>query len=513
MISRRRTGVLTACAATVLVSIAPAAAAGQTNPFQGSVPTGTRTLTPLTLTLRDAIDRGLATNLGVIQAGERVRSARADWLERLSNLLPSVTGRISANRREVALATLGFKGASGITLPPVIGPFSYVDARASASQRVFNWSDIKGLQSASALREAAAHDARTARELVVLAVANAYLVAVSDQALVEATRAQVETGTALLRQTSDQNKVGVVASIDVLRARVELQTEQQRLIAAENQLAIDKLALARAIGLPNGQEFVLADELPYSEAEEWTLEDAIARAYASRPDYQSALAEVRAAERARESAAAERYPSLAVDVDYGAVGTSFASANATTAVAGSIAIPIFQGASIPAHVLRADAALRDARAQRDDLAGRIDAEVRTALLNLRSAGQLVSVARSNVDLAQQTLAQAQDRLAAGVADNLEVVQAQESIAAANQSFIASLYAFNAAKVSLAQAVGVAEQAVLTFLTSGSVRKDDNQGRNRFGSAPSAPAIPGDLLPRLRREPVERGRLNEGGRVK
>ena len=421
------------------------------------------TATPLALTLRDAIGRGLTANLGAIESAESVRSARAEWLLSLSTLLPNVTARVSTTREQLSVASLGFTNIPGFRLPKVIGPFSYVDARVYASQSVFNWADIKSAQSAVASRQASEHSYQAVRELVVQATANAYLVTIADLALVDATRAQVETAAVLHRQVSDRNRSGLVASIDVLRASVSLQNEQQRLIAAENQLAIDKLALARVIGLPLGQSFTLADGVPYVELGEQTLDAALTRAYTSRPDYQGARANVRAAELARRAASAENYPSVSIDVNYGSIGTTFASSDGTLAIAASVAIPIFQGVTVPAHVLRADAALRQARAELDDLTGRIDQQVRLAFLNLTSANQLVAVARSNVDLAKQTLTQAQDRLVAGVADNLEVVQAQESVATANQSFIASVYSYNAAKVALAQAVGAAEQSAVSYL--------------------------------------------------
>jgi outer membrane protein TolC len=439
--------------------------ASQANPFQRSVPTGSVTATPLTLSLSDAIARGLNTNLRVLGSAESVRASRAQWLSTLSNLLPQVTAKVSRTTEQVDLASLGFTSTSipGVPFPAVIGPFSYVDARAYLSQRVFNWSDISSVRSASANRQASEYSYKAARDLVVQATANEYLLAVSDLALVESTRAQVATATVSLSQVTDQNRAGVAASIDVLRARVQLQTEQQRLIAAENQLAVDKLTLARVIGLPNGQSFTLGDDLPYSELGDLTVDDALARAYASRADYQSEQAHVRAAELARRAAVAENYPSVAVDVNYGAIGQTFANSNGTVAFVGSVSIPIFQGTSVRAHVLQADATLRQAREELADLGGKIDYQVRTAFLNLTSAKALVAVARSSIDLASQTLSQAQDRFAAGVADNLQVVQAQESVATANQSYISSLYSYNSAKVSLAQAIGVAEQSTLTYL--------------------------------------------------
>jgi outer membrane protein TolC len=457
--------------AVLLSCASPRATAGQmsasrplgTSLFQGSVPTGVASATPLALTLRDAIDRGLSANLGAIEGAENIRSARADWLTSVSRLLPRVTGNVSATREQVAVAALGFSNIPGFQLPRVIGPFSFVDARIYASQSIFNWADIKNTQSAAAAREASEHSYRAARELVVQAAANAYLVAIADIALVDAARAQVETATVLRQKASDQNRQGVVAAIDVLRASVSLQTEQQRLIAAENQLALDKLMLARVIGLPRGQAFTLADDVPYNDLAAQPLDEALRRAYASRPDYQGARAHLRAAELTRQAASAEHYPSVSLDVNYGAIGTTFSNSDGTLAVGASVAIPIFQGLTVPAHVLRADAALRQARAELDDLAGHIDEQVRSAFLNLSSATQLVAASRSNVEFAKQTLNQAQDRLAAGVADNLEVVQAQESVAAANQSFIASVYSHNSAKVALAQAVGAAEQSALSYL--------------------------------------------------
>jgi outer membrane protein TolC len=287
---------------------------------------------------------------------------------------------------------------------------------------------------------------------------------IADAATVDSTRAQVETAQTLYRKTSDQHKAGVVASIDELRAQVELQTQQQRLIAAENQLAIDKLTLGRVIGLPNGQEFQLTDALPYAPLAVMSLEQALQQAYSMRADYLSAQAQVRAAELARQAAAAENYPTLSVNTDFGDIGSpNFGSSHETFTFTTSLNIPVFQGTQVRADKLQADSALRERQAEFENLRGNIDDQVRTAFLNLKSSSDLVAVARSNIDLANQTLAQAQDRFSAGVADNLEVVQAQESVASANQSYIASVHSHNLAKISLAQAMGIAEQAALQYL--------------------------------------------------
>jgi outer membrane protein TolC len=287
---------------------------------------------------------------------------------------------------------------------------------------------------------------------------------IADGANVDSDRAQVKTAQTLYDQAVDQNKAGVIASIDMLRAKVQLQTQQQTLIAAENQLSIDKLTLARIIGLPTGQEFLLTDSVPYAPLAGITLDRALEQAYVTRPDYLSAKAQVRSAQLALQAAAAQNYPSLALNADYGDIGSpNFATSHGTFTFAGSLNIPIFQGTEVRAAKLQADAALQERKAELETLRGNIDDQVRTAFFNLNSSSELVAVAKSNIDLANQTLIQAQDRFEAGVADNLSVVQAQQSVASANQSYIASLYSFNLAKISLAQAIGIAEQSGLQYL--------------------------------------------------
>ena len=258
---------------------------------------------------------------------------------------------------------------------------------------------------------------------------------------------------------------GLTPGIDQLRAQVELQTRQQQLIAVQNEYAKQKLNLARAIGLPVGQEFVLTDNVPYAPLESVKLEEAVARAYSSRFDYQEAMARVRAAERARKAATAERLPSLAFNADYGDIGIAPGISHGTLTVAGTLEIPVFQGGRVRGDVLQADAILKQRESELEDLRARIDYQVRTALMDLTAAADQISVARSSLELANATVTQAQDRFAAGVVDNLEVVQAQESVANANEAYISSLYAHNIAKVLLARAMGVAQVAVSQFLGS------------------------------------------------
>ncbi len=450
---------------TLLLALPRASGAQAQNPFLGSVPTGKATGTPLELSLKGAFDRALKYNLGLIESDQNTRVAHAVRLRRLNAMLPNLSARVSGTIEQINLKANGLNfHFPGVRVPTIVGPFGVADARAALSQEIFNWSDIKNWKASAESERASQYSFKSDRDLVVLTTGDAYLLVISDGANVDSIRAQVKTAQVLYQQDVDQNKEGVIASIDVLRAKVELQTQQQRLIAAENQLAIDKLALARVIGLPNGQEFQLTDSVPYAALGGITLEQALQQAYTTRPDYLSARAQVRAAELSRQSAAAENYPFLSTDANYGDIGNpNFGTSRGTFAFSATLNIPIFQGSRVRADKLQADAALQQRKAELADLSGRIDDQVRTAFFNLRSSSELVTVAQSNIDLASQTLTQAQDRLAAGVADNLEVVQAQESVASANQTYIASLYAYNLAKISLAQAIGIAEQSALQYL--------------------------------------------------
>ena len=302
-----------------------------------------------------------------------------------------------------------------------------------------------------------------AREVVVLAVGNSYLQAIAAVARVETAEAQVKSAQALFQKAADQQKAGLTPAIDALRSQVEFQTRQQQLIVARNELAKSTLSVARIIGLPLGQQFVLTERAPYQALTPLPLETYLQRAYNGRADYQAAVAQVQSAEHSRKAAVAGRYPSIDLDANFGDIGVNPASSNGTWQVLGGINIPVFAGNRVHGDILVADAQLKQARSQLGDLRGRIDYEVRSALLDLNAAADQVEVARSSVELAEQALAQSQDRFTAGVADNLEVVQAQEAVAGAHESFIQSLYAHNLAKVELAYAIGDAEQGVRRYL--------------------------------------------------
>src|SRR6202142_221704 len=270
---------------------------GQQTSFQGSVPTGVASPTPLSLTLRDAIDRGLRTNLGLLVSGQVSEAARGGRLRSLSALLPQVTGVASENVEQIELKTRGISfHLPGFSTPTIVGPFHYTDARAFASFSVFDYSLRKSYRAAKEGERAAQLAFKDAHDLVVQSVASAYLLVIAGSSRVQALRAQVETDKAVYDRTGDQHRAGTAAAIDVLRAHVELQQEQQQLIAQENQVAKDKLALGRVIGLPPGQQFAIADTEPFSPLAAMTPDQALRTAYEQRADFQSARASVRAAD-------------------------------------------------------------------------------------------------------------------------------------------------------------------------------------------------------------------------
>jgi outer membrane protein TolC len=329
-------------------------------------------------------------------------------------------------------------------------------------QSLFDWRSINNERAAKQALKSAEYSYKDARDLVVLAVGYTYLQGIADAARIETAEAQVKTAQALFDQATDRVNAGTSPDIDALRAKVELQTRQQQLIQAKNNFAIQKLTVARVIGLAPGQEFDLTDKSPYQPFEGITVEEALKRAYVTRSDYQAAMTDVRAAEFSRKAAVAGYYPSLSFTADYGAGGTHPSTTAQVFDVRGTLAIPIFQGGSVHGDVLQADARLEQSRERVDNLRAQIDADVRTALLNLQSSADQVNVARSNIDLAEQTLTQSRDRFGAGVTDTVEVVQSQEAVASAHEQYISSLYSYNFAKISLARALGAGEEGVKEY---------------------------------------------------
>ena len=433
--------------------LAQSSGTGQANGITGSVPTGTATNEVLHLTLRDAVTQAVRYNLASIETGENARIARGQRLLALSKLLPQISAGASENVQQLSLATLGIKNLPGI--PSVIGPFGYSSVDATVSQTLLSFESIERFRSARTAEQAAQLTYNDVLDVVTLAVGNAYLRVIEAGSRIEAREAQVRIARALFDQARDDVEAGTAPRIDLTRTEVQLHTEEYNLSVSRNNFAVAKLDLSRAIGLPLGQQFELADRLPYSDINPATLDDALKQAYRSRSDFRASLESQKAAAQGLASAKAERYPVIAAGGNYGVVGTTFAHSHGVFDFAGGINIPIFTGGRIKGDITQAEAESRQKKAEAENIRGQIDYDVRTAFLNLNAAKEQVAVAKQNVGLANDNLARSKDRFASGVTDSVEVVQAEQSLASANDQYITSLYDHNFAKLSLARALGVA----------------------------------------------------------
>ena len=438
---------------------------GATSVFLGGVPSGTKTDAALTISILDAMNRALEHNLGVVMANEQIGHANGTHWRELSQLLPNVTARISESRLQNNLEAFGFTsfGSAFGDIPTIVGPFNVFDARISVSQSVLDWNALNSTRSESHNLQAARFTYQGARDLVVWVSGNLYLQALAAAARVDAARAQQQTAQALYTQALDLKQGGIIAGIDVLRAEVELNVQTNRATTAVNNAEKAKLLLARVMGLPLGQNYTLDPALPELPTPDLTIEQAVERAFETRADYQAALERVRAAEAARQAVVGEALPSLHVNADMGKIGLSASDAQRTVNVIGAVQIPIFQGGRTRGRLLEADADLRSRRAEAEDLKGAIYYEVRTAFLDLQATTEQLQVATNARDLADQQLTQSRDRFAAGVASNIEIIQAQEAVAIANEQYISALYGNDLAKGALIRGVGTAESTLRQYL--------------------------------------------------
>ena len=431
------------------------------DPFLGSIPQGKATAGVLDLTVEDALDRGLKYNLGLYLSARDTEQAGAAHLLALSELLPFFNGAFAGEGQKLNLKSFGFTFPG---LPTSVGPFALAELYATASWTVLDLHSLDNIHAASQNVKAAQFTYRDARDTVVVAVGANYLLTIAQESRLAATEAELQTAQALYQLAEDQEKAGLSPQIDTLRARVELQAEQEAVIQAENAVEKQRIALARVIGLPVQQKFRLVNRVPYKPLPEVPLETAYQQALQTRSDYQAALASLRAAQLSRSAAWKQHLPSFDVNAQYGVLGYTLDSLGPNWIAAGTLRIPIFEGGRIEADVHETEAVLKQRQSQVDNLRGRIEQDVQDALLDLKAAAQQVEVARSGLELAQQTLAQSQDRFAAGVTNNVEVIQAQQQFAAANEQYIAGLYAHNISKVLLARAIGNAEQMVKQYLS-------------------------------------------------
>lgn len=415
------------------------------------------------LSLAEAIRRGLAYNLGAVGMNQALRQVRGQAKTARSALLPNVSADVADTEETFNLRSIGFSFTfPGFALPTVVGPFNVLDVRARLSQSIGDFTAINNYRAAQQLVRASDFSAKDAQDLVVLAVAGSYLQVIAATARVDAARTDLETANSLNRRTILQLEFGKAAQIDVNRSRVEVLLEQERLITLQNDLAKQKIALARLTGLPPQDQYEISNSISYAAAPPISLDDALKQAREQRADLKAAEIQVTASERALAAARAERLPSGSVSADYGDIGPP-SQLRPTYTVVATLSVPIWNGGRTAGDIGQAEAALAQRRAELEDTRSQVEGEVRTAYLDVVAAANQVEVAQQNLDVNHQTLGQTRDRYETGVSSNVEVVQSQQSVSGAQLDYIDSIFAHNLAKLSLARAMGAAADKLAQFL--------------------------------------------------
>lgn len=430
--------------------------------YRGSLIRDKATDGVLALGLDDAIARALRNNLGLILQSSSEGASNGQRLQQLQDLLPTLTGAASITIQQVNLAAYGLKFPG---LNPIVGPFQVVDFRAYLTQNLVNLQSLQKYYAARHNFQAAKLTAEDARDIVVLTTGNAYLLCIADAARITAVQAELATSKVSLDQAVANHEAGTSPRIDVLRAQVDYQNEQQNLISTQNQLEKDKLALARVIGLPLEQKFDLSDSVPFQQLEAPDPEAAFQQALKQRKDLASAAEQLKGAKASEKAATYEQLPTASVSGDFGDLGTTPGHSHGTFTATGQISAPILQIAKTKGDEAVARSQREQTEAKLSDQVQQVNADVRDAILDIQSSAKLVDAARSNVDLSHEALSEAQQRFRAGVADTLPVSQALSQDQQANDQYISALYQHNVAKLSLARALGAASANYKTYLLS------------------------------------------------
>ncbi|CAN5592765.1 hypothetical protein BH10ACI4_BH10ACI4_29110 [soil metagenome] len=421
----------------------------------------------LPLSLDDAIELGKKKNLNVLLSRQNQLGVHGGILTAGNALLPNISAVGKTATQQINLAAMGFKPSSlaglGLGTFPSIVKVDTTSLQLNVDQALFNASAYYLFRAAQKAEKAAEFTSLNVQGTVVLQVGTYYLRALADAAQIENAKSLEKADQEVLRQATASHDAGVGTNLDVLRARVQLQTQQQALINAENTFAKDKIALNRAIGLPAGQEIVLTDTVPFAEYATLPLSEALALGYQRRKDLLGLQAQIDVADQARKAVRAERFPTLGFNGYYGVVGETRGLYHGAFVAQGTVKVPVFQEGQLRGEREVAVAQLTALRQQVASLKVTIDQQIRSAMLDVQAANDLVKVARSNVDLSTQALQDATDRFAAGVEDNLPVVQAQAVLANAQSRLVQTLYQYNQAKLQLARNTGVVETQYKAYL--------------------------------------------------
>jgi len=438
----------------VSILFSAASLAAQEIPGAAKITTGQ----PAALSYEQAVRLAIENNLATLRAHERRNEARGQQEQARAPLLPNVSGvAYQANLTE-NLVALGFQPGTfpGIT-KTFLGPFKNFDARLLLRQSVFDLSAIRNYQAGKAGVRVAELSEALAREEVASRTGLSYLEALRADRAVIAAQANVELAQALLKLAQDQRNAGVATGVDVIRAQTRLAEQQVGLAQAQTDSEQARLNLQRLIGLPLGSAMTLTDQLRFVEDPLPSVDTAVSQAAQDRREIQVAEEENRVNQLELQSARAEHLPSLEVVGDYGSSGITPGSFDLPTRrVAVQLNVPIFNGGLTQGRVTAAASRQRQTELSLANIRGQVEEDVRLALTTLRTAAVQVRAADESVTLAQRELEMARDRFRAGVADNLEVITAQTSLANARVSQVTALAQHNAARLNLAAALGRAE---------------------------------------------------------
>lgn len=419
-------------------------------------------LSPRRLTLGDAV-RAASAAPAVELAGYRTEAMRARVRQARAGYFPSLAAGGGWLNRTFNRRSLGFDfpALPGSTPPPdLIGPFDNLDVRLRLAQPLFDWSTPARIRSTRTQVAAAEAETEVAAEDAALTAALAYLRGVRAQALLEARRADSTLADDLLALAAAQRDAGVGTDLDVTRARTQLAVAREAIVLADNQRLRSRVELARALGLAATASLELTEELSDSVGRAPVpagREPAVALALERRPDLAAERARLRAAGHAVAAIAAERLPRIELAADVGVNGPSPAGTIATRQISVQVALPLLDGFRREGRLAEQRALVEEASLRQRELEQEVAAQVELALLEQTSVRAQHAIAAERLALAEEELSQARDRFAAGVAGNIELINAQVSLLRARDADIEARFAAAVARVALAHAVGVARE--------------------------------------------------------
>lgn len=417
-------------------------------------------LPELRLSLREAIEAAIDNNVNVQLLKERIAAAQAQADTSLGALLPNVSGYVTGRNQTVNLAAFGLPAnrlsSLGLTRS-VTDPFEVYDARASLVQNIFSLSLIQRWRAARAGVDVASLEAEITKRDVMATVGLLYIEALRADEAVKARQADIELAQQLFKLAKDRKAAGVATGLDVTREEVQLENNRQRWLVAQNEQQSARLNLIRALGITFEVRLVLTDELKFVPVEAQPAEQILSVERQQRLELRAQENRQKLAALSLSSVTSERLPSLSLNGDYGWIGLKPEDALATRSIGLTLSIPIFDGGQRESRISETRSRVRQESIRMKDVSDQVTLEVRNALLTLESSQQQVAVAQKAMDLASKELTFARDRFAAGLTTNIEVTNAQTSLARARDNLIEALFRFNASRINLARAKGEIER--------------------------------------------------------